>query len=92
MAMSAMRGFIEYWDNGRFHKIATYTKHGNEPAAAIMVRFGFKHVCILEKHIFGEDYLLYEHALNKTSQGYDHGVGGGMLWSVKQKVKKLLGL
>jgi len=91
MAMSAMRGFIDYWDNGRFHKIATYTKHGNEPAEAIMRRFGFKHICTLEKHVFGEDYLLYECALNKTSQGYDRGIGGGFFSRIKRMAKRLLG-
>lgn len=91
MAMSAMRGFIDYWDNGRFHKIATYTKYGNEPAEAIMLRFGFKHICTLEKHIFGEDYLLFECALNKTSEGYDHGIGGGFLSRIKRMIRRPLG-
>ncbi len=78
IAISAMRAFIEHWDNGRFHKIATYTKTGNDAAAAIMNRMGFRHTATLEQHIFGEDYLLYERMLNKATPGYDHGTTGGL--------------
>ena len=66
VAMAAMRTFLEHWDNGRFHKVATYTKPGNDVAAAIMKRFGWSHTATLEQHIFGEDYLLYEHKFQKA--------------------------
>ena len=78
LALYGMRNFISHWDNGRFHKIATYTKSGNDPAAAIMNRLGFRHVATLEQHIFGEDYLLYERALTKQEPGYDRGINGGL--------------
>ena len=78
LGISAMRAFIKHWDNGRFHKIATYTKTGNDPAAAVMNRLGFRHVATLEKHIFGEDYLLFERALTKTQPGYDRGIKTGL--------------
>lgn len=78
LAMSAMRAFIVHWDNGRFHKIATYTKTGNAPAEAIMGRMGFEHVATLKQHIFGEDYLLYERPLTKVEPGYDRGTKGGL--------------
>jgi RimJ/RimL family protein N-acetyltransferase len=87
IALRAMRAFIEHWDNGRFHKIATYTKPGNDVAEAIMIRFGFQKTCTLEKHIFGEDYLLFEHSLTKTSEGYDEGVKLGRLASIKRWLK-----
>ena len=73
-ALTAMRSFVEYFDNGAFHKIATYTKHGNDAAAAIMKRYGYNHICTLEKQFFGEDYLLYERPLTKVTEGYDNGV------------------
>ena len=73
-----MRAFISHWDDGRFHKIATYTKTGNEAAEAIMGRMGFAHVATLRQHIFGEDYLLFERPLNKTMPGYDRGTKGGL--------------
>lgn len=92
VAVAAMRNFVEYWDNGRFHKIATYTKEGNAPAEAIMKRYGFSHTCTLEKHIFGEDYHLYERPLTKIIEGYDHGISGGTMTQVKQTVKKIFGL
>lgn len=87
LGVSGMRAFIDHWDNGRFHKIATYTKSGNEPAAAIMLRMGYKHVATLEKHIFGEDYLLYERPLNKVVQGYDRGIKGGLKYRLVRKLK-----
>lgn len=92
LAMSSVRAFVKHWDNGRFHKVATYTKHGNRPAEAVMKRLGFKHICTLEKHIFGEDYLLYEYALTKVTEGYDNGMGGTKTAWGKQLVKKILGL
>ena len=86
LGLSAMRAFIKHWDNGRFHKIATYTKTGNEAAAAIMGRMGFEHVTTLKNHIFGEDYLLYEHPLNKTEPGYDRGTKGGPIHKLRRKL------
>jgi RimJ/RimL family protein N-acetyltransferase len=78
LAVSGMRAFISHWDNGRFHKIATYTKTGNGAAVTIMERLGFRHITTLEQHIFGEDYLLYERKLTKVDPGYDHGTSGGL--------------
>jgi len=90
LALRGMRAFIEYWDNGRFHKIATYTKDGNRPAEMIMKRVKFKHICTLENHIFGEDYHLYERPLTKTSDGYDTGLHvAGRLGRIKRYIKKL---
>lgn len=90
MAISGLRTFAEHWDNGRFHKIATYTKTGNEVAAVMMKRFGFTHTATLEQHIFGEDYLLYERKLTKTVPGYDHGMPGGLLNKLKRKLRVAL--
>ena len=90
LGVSGMRAFINHWDNGRFHKIATYTKSGNDPAAAIMLRMGYKHVATLEKHIFGEDYLLYERPLTKVEPGYDRGVKGGLRHKLARRLKLAL--
>ena len=87
MGLFAMRSFINHWDNGRFHKIATYTKTGNEAAAAVMNRMGFRHTATLEKHIFGEDYLLYERFLNKAEPGYDRGTRGGIRHRLARKLR-----
>ena len=92
MALLAMRAFVEHWENGRFHKIATYTKPGNLAAEAIMNRFGFSKTCVLEQHIFGEDFLLYEHKLTKTVPGYDHGLALGRLAHWQRQLKRTLGL
>lgn len=90
LGLHGTRTFLRHWDNGRFHKVATYTKTGNEPAAAIMLRLGFVHVATLEQHIFGEDYLLYERKLNKTAPGYDHGMPGGLNNRLKRMAKLAL--
>lgn len=87
LGISAMRAFIKHWDDGRFHKIATYTKNGNEAAAAIMGRMGFEHIATLKNHIFGEDYMLYERPLNKTEPGYDHGTAGGLRNKLRRLIK-----
>lgn len=88
LGITGMRAFINHWDNGRFHKIATYTKTGNDPAAAIMTRMGYEHVATLKTHIFGEDYLLYERPLNKVIPGYDRGTKGGL----RHKLRRMLRL
>jgi len=90
LGVQGMRAFIRHWDNGRFHKIATYTKPGNDAATAIMKRLGFKQIALLENHIFGEDYLLFERPLNKVIPGYDHGVSGGILNRLRRSAKLAL--
>ncbi|MDB5621468.1 MAG: hypothetical protein JWR39_31 [Devosia sp.] len=90
LGIQGMRAFIDHWDNGRFHKIATYTKAGNDPAAAIMARLGFKQIAVLEQHIFGEDYLLFERPLTKTVPGYDHGVAGGLRNRLRRSLRLAL--
>ena len=89
-SVAAMRAFIAQWDNDRFHKISTYTKPGNEVAEAIMKRFGFEKTALLENHIFGEDYLLYERPLTKALPGYDRGFPGGPVNHVRRRIKRLL--
>ncbi len=91
LAMASLRSFIEHWDNGRFHKIATYTRPDNDIAIAMMKRFKFKHACTLEKHIFGEDYMHWERALTKSEPGYDFGIGPGLGGRLKRRIAKLVG-
>ncbi len=90
LAISSMRAFVEHWDNGRFHKVATYTKPGNKAAEAVMKRYGFRHIATLEQHIFGEDYLLLERKLTKVTSGYDHGTSGGLLNRLRRKARLTL--
>ncbi len=91
MALAAMRNFLAHWEKNRFHKVATYTRPGNDAAVGIMERFGWTRTALLEKHIFGEDYLLYEHTLEKTIPGYDHGARLGRLHQIIRSVKGLIG-
>ncbi|HHS83272.1 MAG TPA: GNAT family N-acetyltransferase [Devosia sp.] len=91
LAMAGLKALIRHFDNGRFHKIATYTKPGN-PAVALLHRFKFDHICTLENHIFGEDYMLFEKPLNKTEQGYDMGMGIGLMGRIKERILSLLHL
>jgi RimJ/RimL family protein N-acetyltransferase len=87
----AMRRFLAHWDNGRFHKVSTYTRPGNEAAIKIMERFGWSLTTTLQRHIFGEDYLLYEHMLVKAVPGYDHGARLGRLAQFRRAVTRLPG-
>lgn len=91
VALAAMRAFLGHWQQGRFHKVATYTRPGNAAAVAIMERFGWTRTALLEKHIFGEDYLLYEHALEKVVPGYDRGVDFGRMAQLRRSWRRLLG-
>ncbi|SEP99681.1 Protein N-acetyltransferase, RimJ/RimL family [Devosia sp. YR412] len=88
MAMHGMRAFVDHWNNGRFHKISTYTMAGNDRARLIMERFGYTLTATLEKHIFGEDYMLYEHKLNKLAPGYDHGLKTGLRHRLVRRLKR----
>ena len=89
IAMMGLRALIAHYDNGKFHKISTYTKDGN-PAVALLKRFKFNLTCVLKNHIFGEDYLLYELPLTKTEQGYDLGTGLGRLGRLKARLRSFL--
>lgn len=89
LAMKCMREFITRWENSRFHKVATYTRPGNRVAELLMKRYGWKHTCTLEKHIFGEDYELYEHPLTKNSVGYDRGVAIGITGRIIEKFRAI---
>lgn len=91
MAVHGMRDFIAHWDHGRFHKVSTYTMPGNDRARIIMERFGYRHAATLQQHIFGEDYLLYEHKLTKTVPGYDHGLKLGLQHRLRRRAQALFG-
>jgi RimJ/RimL family protein N-acetyltransferase len=88
LAVSAMRAFISHWDNGRFHKVANYTRPGNIAAEKILERMGFEQIATLRHHIFGEDFRLHERPLNKVEPGYDRGTQGGL----KNRLRRMLKL
>ena len=71
LAIAAMAQFTQHWDNGRFHKITAYTTAENRIAQLLMQRNGYKLVGTLERHIFGQDFILFERLLNKALPGYD---------------------
>lgn len=88
ITVQGLRSFTAHWDFGRFHKIAAFAKPGNDPATVIMRRYGFREVARLEKHIFGEDFLLFEHPLTKTTEGYDHGLKLGRVAAVRRWLRR----
>jgi RimJ/RimL family protein N-acetyltransferase len=90
LALTGIRDFCKHWDNGRFHKISTYTKPDNEAARAVLTRGGgFTETCVLEQHIMGEDMVLFEHRLNKVVPGYDWGVMPGRMARITTQLKRL---
>ncbi len=89
--MTKMRQFDEHWDNGRFHKAFTFVRPENDLARKLLRRYGYREVCLLEKHLFGQDYLLIEKPYTKVTDGYDSGVGMGRLGRLLARLASLLG-
>lgn len=90
LSMAGMRAFDEHWDNTRFHKAYTYVRPENEVARMLLKRYGYRETALLEKHIFGQDYLLIERFYTRQDVPYDSGMIGRM-GRLKQGVGKLLG-
>ena len=86
LGMFGMRAFDEHWDNTRFHKAFTFVRPDNEVARMLLRRYGYKETVLLEKHIFGEDYLLIEKFYTKVSEDYDSGVNIGRLGRLKARL------
>ena len=87
LGLHGMRVFDEHWDNNRFHKAFTFVRPENEVALALLRRYGYQQTCVLEKHIFGQDYAVLEKPYTKTIEGYDSGIGGRL-----DQLKRRLGL
>lgn len=87
MGMHGMRAFDAHFDNGRFHKAFTLVRPENQVARLLLRRYGYKETCLLENHIFGQDYLMIEKAYTKVTDGYDHGVNFGRLADFKRLAK-----
>lgn len=81
--------FKEYFDNGNWHKLSTLTRTDNRTARIILKRFGWTEVAELKKHIFGEDYLVFEINCEKTIPGYRPFVVKGGLGRFKQGLMDL---
>ena len=92
MAMVYLRLFLEHWNNGRFHKISLYTTRTNRPTLALMKRFRFEHKCELANHVMGQDFMLFERALNKVEPGYDHGTSVSRLARFRNRMLCAFGL
>ena len=91
LGMFGMRAFDEHWDNQRFHKAYTFVRPENEVARKLLKRYGYEETSLLQKHIFGQDYLLIEKFYTKSVDGYDTGVSVGRLGRIKKQVANLLG-
>ncbi|MCZ4272652.1 GNAT family N-acetyltransferase [Maritalea porphyrae] len=83
--------FKEYFDNGNWHKLSTLTRTDNRTARIILKRFGWTEVAELKKHIFGEDYLVFEIETKKTIPGYRPFAVKGRLGRLTQRFKDAFG-
>ena len=92
MAMVYMRQFLEFWDNGRFHKISHYTLPSNRVAIATATRFGFVHRSTLENHVLGQGFMLFERPLTKVVPGYDTGSTPRFAVRLMNRLRCLCGL
>lgn len=90
LGLFGMRQFDEHWDNTRFHKAYTFVRPENEVARALLKRYGYQETCLLEKHIFGQDYMLIEKFYTRPDVPYDSGYVGRM-GRLKQRLKGLVG-
>jgi ribosomal protein S18 acetylase RimI-like enzyme len=90
LGLHGMRIFDEVWDNGKFHKAYTWVRPENEVALALLRRYGYEQTATLKQHLFGQDYAVMERFYNKTTEGYDTGMGG-RLDQLKRKVNALVG-
>jgi len=89
VSMYGMRAFEETFDNGRFHKVFTYVRPENETSLALLRRYGYRQVCLLEKHLFGLDFVLMEKPYTKQVEGYDSGIRLGRLAAARRWLKRL---
>lgn len=91
LGMFGMRAFDQHWDNSRFHKAYTFVRPDNEVARMLLKRYGYRETVLLEKHIFGDDYLLIEKFYTRQDLPYDSGAIPGRFGRLKRQVKGLLG-
>lgn len=89
--MRFLPALVRVWDNDRFHKIATYIRPNNKVAIAMSRRARFSHTVTHEKHLFGEDFMLWEHPLTRANVPYDLGAGMGFVARLKNRVLALFG-
>jgi len=91
LGVFAARAFNGHWDNGRFHKAYTFVRPENKVTRVLLKRHGYSETCLLEKHIFGQDYLLVEKPYTKVTEDYDSGANIGRLGLLKRRIGQLVG-
>jgi len=74
LAAYAIQAFADYWDNKQFHKIVSYVRPANLAPQVIGKRYGWREVAFLERHLFGQDFIMMEKPLSKRLPGYDGGL------------------
>lgn len=82
-AARALASYVGLWDGGRFDKILAYTRDDNRVAQLLMRRAGFRTLCRLEKHFFGQDFVLHDFPLRRAIPEYTPFVAvgrRGRLW------------
>ena len=90
-AMTYARALVSHWDNGQYHKMATYALESNRVSIALMKRAGYEHIVTLRNHIFGQDFMLWEHQLTKVIPGYDNGMNIGLRARITRRIAGWLG-
>lgn len=89
-ALRCMMDYVRRWNNGRFHKVVTYTRPENKVIRSLMKYGGFREVAVLQQHMYGQDVVLSEHMLTKAVDGYAPPVGVGLMGRVRLKARALL--
>jgi hypothetical protein len=92
-ALRSLHSYLKYWRLAdRFHQIHAYAKVDNRAAQLVMLRGGFKHVCVLEKHLYGVDIALLSYPLEKTAPGFETVVSApGLRGRLTKKLSAIFG-
>lgn len=91
IVMHTMRMIGETFQQMDWNKISTLTRTDNRVAIALLRRFKWQETALLERHIFGQDYILFEKMLDKTAPGYRHMDTSGRLGRAARAVRGLFG-
>ena len=70
LAVLGNKYVVDLFNNGNWHKLVTFTRTDNRGALLLLKRYGWTEAAHLEKHIFGEDYKMFEVQYEKTVPGY----------------------
>ena len=92
LAARAMAEYVRFWDHKTFHKIIFFARTDKLASMAIGRYTGYQQVADLKNQFFGQDFLMFEHPLEKTMPGFAPGVSVGLRARLWWRVQRVFGL